>query len=293
MPLSEPALLADPMLALSLEQLLATRMLARWSADRKVPLHHGASGRQPGLSFKELRPYQAGDDVRHIDWRVTARLGTPHTRLYSEERDSARAVLVDLGRELYFGSRCQLKARLGCELAATLLWQGAGKPVWLGAGSGPLQHDRRRPEPLLSHLSDAYRSALATHGDETPLTRPWRAALERLPAGTTLHLITDHRPPSDERTQLLQRLCRRYPLHVWQIVDPLEEALPAGARLPARRDNGGGWLDGGRAKRYHEAANAREQAALAALLPLVTRLYRLDNGRPFAEQWQEGPCRLI
>jgi uncharacterized protein (DUF58 family) len=67
--------------------------------------------------------------VRHIDWRVTARLGRPHTRLYGEEQDQAHWLLLDLSPAMYFGSRAQLKARLGCELAAALLWQGRNRPI--------------------------------------------------------------------------------------------------------------------------------------------------------------------
>ncbi len=89
------------------------------------------------------------------------------------------------------------------------------------------------------------------------------------------------------------QLARRHPLRLWQIVDPLELALPPHARVPVISHSGRGWLDGERRHDYAAAARAQDEAQLAQLLPLVERLYRLDNGRPLAEQWQEGPCRLI
>ena len=117
MPL-DPSL--HPDIALSLPRLLNIRL---WAKARKQP-HAGRSssergkpGRSPGLTFRELRAYQAGDEVRHIDWRVTARLGRPYTRLYSEELDQAHWLLLDLSPAMYFGSTLQLKARLACELA--------------------------------------------------------------------------------------------------------------------------------------------------------------------------------
>nr|WP_235655991.1 DUF58 domain-containing protein [Aeromonas caviae] len=64
-----------------------------------------------------------------MDWRVTARLGRPHTRLYGEEQDQAHWLLLDLSPAMYFGSRAQLKARLGCELAAACSGRGRNRPI--------------------------------------------------------------------------------------------------------------------------------------------------------------------
>lgn len=287
MPLSEAALLGDPLLALPLARLLATRSLARLAPERHTPQHRGRLARQPGLTFKELRPYQSGDEVRHIDWRVTARLGRPHTRLYHDEQEQTCAVWLDLGRDMYFGSRMQLKARLGAELAAALLWQGLGRPLWLQAGDGPALTHTRRPEPLLAELCARYTHGLARR--ETAQALPPH---HPLPDGCVLNLITDRRTPPP-LLHWMGQLARRHPLRLWQIVDPLELALPPHARLPVTSHTGRGWLDGERRHDYAAAARAQDEAQLAQLLPLVERLYRLDNGRPLAEQWQEGPCRLI
>ncbi|MBZ6067521.1 DUF58 domain-containing protein [Aeromonas schubertii] len=279
------------MLALPLARLLATRALPPLSQERRAPLHHGRLGRQPGLTFRELRLYQAGDEVRHIDWRVTARLGRPHTRLYQEEREEARALVVNLGEGMRFGSTLQLKGRLACELASALLWQGAGKPLWLKVGDGPPQRSPRHPEPLIGRLCEAYEHWLSERQDAAPLGE--QLAHLPLPHGATLHLITDHREPDTRLCQQLARLKGRCHLHLWQIVDPLELTLPPHALMAARTRAGGGWLDGERAHAYEKAATLQQERVTRALLPLVHRLYRLDNGRPLAEQWREGPWRLI
>lgn len=75
-----------------------------------------------GLDFDELRPYAEGDDIRHIDWNVTARTGRPHTRLYREERERAVMVALDLRRSMFTGTR-RLKAVVAGEMAAAILWQ--------------------------------------------------------------------------------------------------------------------------------------------------------------------------
>lgn len=78
--------------------------------------------RGQGLEFDDLRQYLAGDDIRHIDWNVTARTGEPHTRIYREEREHTTTAIIDLRPCMFTGSNVLLAVRAG-ELAATTLWQ--------------------------------------------------------------------------------------------------------------------------------------------------------------------------
>lgn len=73
-----------------------------------------------GIEFEEVRPYQVGDDVRAIDWNVTARNNQPFIKLFREEREMAVQLLVDLSRSLDFGTTTQTKRELVAELGATL-----------------------------------------------------------------------------------------------------------------------------------------------------------------------------
>src|SRR4029079_3140053 len=73
-----------------------------------------------GVEFAEVRPYQPGDDVRTIDWNVTARMGAPFVKQYVEERDLTVFLVVDVSGSLGFGSRAILKRDLAAELAALL-----------------------------------------------------------------------------------------------------------------------------------------------------------------------------
>ncbi|WP_290435839.1 DUF58 domain-containing protein, partial [Aeromonas caviae] len=178
-PVAEPR--DHPDIALTLQRLLAVRLWTR--QGERARFHQAAQGRigrQPGLHFRELRLYQAGDEVRHIDWRVTARLGRPHTRLYGEEQDQAHWLLLDLSPAMYFGSRAQLKARLGCELAAALLWQGEKQAnTLICQGAAPhTEHQRGSLMPLLEALCRHYEAgldrppapvALSPHLPPTPL----------------------------------------------------------------------------------------------------------------------------
>ncbi|MGY3943647.1 DUF58 domain-containing protein [Aeromonas tecta] len=286
-----------PDIALHLDQLLAIRLWARRGPRARIhPAHQGRLGRMPGLSFRELRAYQAGDEVRHIDWRVTARLDRPYTRLYAEEQDHAHWLLLDLSPAMYFGSGPQLKARLGCELAAALLWQGEKQANTLIChGRDPqIQPQRGSLMPLLESLCHHYRQGL----DRVPLLHSLAQTVARLrlPHGARLTLICDHQPCDEALAQQLQLLGRRHDIHYWQIRDPLEAALPEQGRLAVQAGKQSGWLDAGQAafrRHYQQAAEQEAYQSQQQLLPLVQRLYRLDNGQPLQRQWQEGECRLL
>jgi uncharacterized protein (DUF58 family) len=76
-----------------------------------------------GLDFEEIRAYAMGDDVRTIDWRVTARTGEPHTRVYDEERDRPALFVVDQRIGMFFGTRLNLKSVTAAEAAALGAWR--------------------------------------------------------------------------------------------------------------------------------------------------------------------------
>ncbi len=80
--------------------------------------HSAFKGR--GIEFEEVRPYQVGDDVRAIDWNVTARTGQPFIKLFREERELSVMLLVDLSASQHFGTQTQTKREVVCEIGATL-----------------------------------------------------------------------------------------------------------------------------------------------------------------------------
>lgn len=73
-----------------------------------------------GMSFSEVRLYQYGDDVRNIDWNVTARTGDPHVKIFEEEREQTFMLLIDISGSSFFGANAQAKNEFIAELAATL-----------------------------------------------------------------------------------------------------------------------------------------------------------------------------
>ncbi|MEM9930816.1 MAG: DUF58 domain-containing protein, partial [Bacteroidota bacterium] len=86
-----------------------------------------------GMSFEEVRAYQYGDDVRHIDWNVTARTGTPHIKVFSEERELTIWLLIDASASMGFGSQRATKREIVAELAALLAFSASKNQDRVGA----------------------------------------------------------------------------------------------------------------------------------------------------------------
>jgi uncharacterized protein (DUF58 family) len=114
----------------ALDELLRLKHRAKgFSFLPRQPVHSLLAGRHAsrlrgrGLNFEELRHYFEGDDTRSIDWLATARLGSPHVRVYSEERDRPVLLVVDQRSTMFFGSRRAMKSVAAAEAAALGAWR--------------------------------------------------------------------------------------------------------------------------------------------------------------------------
>ncbi len=114
----------------SLRELLAFKRQARGQGltGRQPPSsllagRHASRLRGRGLVFEELREYRPGDDVRRIDWHVSARTGKTHTRVYCEERERPVRLVVDQRLGMFFGTEVQMKSVTAAELASLIAWQ--------------------------------------------------------------------------------------------------------------------------------------------------------------------------
>lgn len=93
--------------------------------------HSAFKGR--GMSFSEVRDYQYGDDVRNIDWNVTARTGDPHIKVFEEDRELTVMLLIDISRSSFFGSARQFKSELIAEIAAVIAFSAINNNDKVGA----------------------------------------------------------------------------------------------------------------------------------------------------------------
>jgi len=242
---------------------------------------HRSAQRGRGLEFEELRLYTPGDDARNIDWRVTARRGQPHTKLFREERERPVWLVADLHPGLYFGSRHQLKSALLLRATALLAWVAAMDGDRLGAviGSGDaprMFRPRTREAGVLPVLDALVKAQPTAPGSPKPdsLNALLTALKPLLQPGSLVLILSDFSGLSDHAETLLAGIAMRCDCRLLWLTDPLENSgLPDGsyrAGLPDRL----WWLDGARSRTAWQERWATLQSRLADLtrrlnLPLI------------------------
>lgn len=198
-----------------------------------------ASARGRGLEFEEVRAYQPGDDIRAIDWRVTARSGETFTKLFREERERPLLIVADQRQPMFFGSSHCFKAKLAAYLGALLAWAGLQEGDRVGGlilgndGQHEIRprHTRKSTMAWLNALYAGNR-ALSRHSRlERGAGASLEAALTDLRRiarpGSAIYLISDfHGADHPPVREALSRLARHCELTALFIYDPLERELP-------------------------------------------------------------------
>ncbi|MEH6453523.1 MAG: DUF58 domain-containing protein, partial [Psychromonas sp.] len=188
-----------------------------------------------GMEFAEVRHYQAGDDVRSIDWSVTARTGKAHTKLFQEEKERPVFILLDLSDSMIFGSQYVFKSVQACHLAALLSWQAKQRNDRLGGIIFNQQNVAElkpagRNKGLMSflHHSEQLCKSKAYKSDKQPqsLLVQLKRLARLVQTGSQIHLISDFSQLDDSCQKLISQIRRHNQVNAWQISDPLEQALP-------------------------------------------------------------------
>ena len=219
----------------------AFRFLPRQPAHSVLNGRHASRLRGRGLNFEEIRGYLPGDDVRAIDWKVTARTGEPHVRVYTEERDRPALIVVDQRMSMFFGSRLNMKsvtaAEAGALAALAIIEQGdrVGGIVFgdeLLADFRPLS-SRRTLNAFLSSLAAAncMLDANAPVVQPMSLNRPLEEAARIAHRDHLLLVISDF-DEIDERTEaFLGGLSRHNDIVLFLVTDPVAHHFPEGLRM--------------------------------------------------------------
>lgn len=207
--------------------------------SRRSPLagRHSSRLRGRGLDFEELRHYQFGDDIRHLDWKVTKRLGKPHVRVFSEERDRPVILIVDQRMSMFFGSKWKMKSVVAAEIAALAAWRTAR----VGDRIGAIIFDettikeikpRQQRSTIINVLSEivSLNNTLEASQDRPQNTGRLNQVLgqaERI-AGhdAIILLISDLQGWNADTSRHLTRLARHNDIIATLVYDPLEQSLP-------------------------------------------------------------------
>ena len=198
------------------------------------PIKSNFRGR--GIDFEEVRSYQPGDDIRTIDWRVTARTGSAHTKLFREERERPVLVVVDQRTSMFFGSSHCFKSVLAGHLASLLAWSAlnggdrVGGLVFNENGHQEIRPRRSRKTvlTLLSQISSYNATLPVDSSNEADSFAQMLSNLRRIARpGSSIFLISDFRGASEEGArEHLFELTKHTELTALACSDPLESDLP-------------------------------------------------------------------
>lgn len=199
--------------------------------------NHLSKLRGRGMDFAEVRNYQAGDEVRHMEWRITARTGKPHVKLFQEERERPTILLTDFNPTMYFGTRIAFKSVIAAKLAAIIAWTVVAQGDRIGGLLfSETQHNEFLPKgheagvlPFLAALS-RYTQSPNRMAQHTVKTKPLSEALIRLRRvtrpGSILVLISDFYSLDAESEQHLSRLRAHNDVLAYHVCDSIELNAP-------------------------------------------------------------------
>lgn len=239
-----------------LDELIAMRLRARRfarPAARVMGSHaatHSSRFRGRGVDYVESRAYQPGDDIRQMDWRLTARSGKPHTKLFQEEREQSILLIVDCNPSMRFGTRVRFKSVQAARAAALVAWAAVHGGDRVGAvGFGPGLNAEVKPGGgprgalrVLRALVE-WDAIVARGGPAESLSQALQRAHRLARPGTRVILLTDGFSADAAAEGPLSLLAGHCDVATVLLSDVLEQDAPPPARYAVRSDAGRVLLD--------------------------------------------------
>ncbi|UJF23185.1 DUF58 domain-containing protein [Shewanella sp. OMA3-2] len=287
------------------QELIACQSLSHVIADRKTRTKAAMAGHRAslvkgrGMEFAEVRHYQNGDDVRSIDWRVTARTGVAHTKLFIEERERPILLLVDLSHSLYFGSQLLLQAVQAAHVATTIAWSAVKHGDKLGALiASETTHLELKPRSrrqgmlqLSSGLIDVHQKQLNQFDNLPQDPEHMFKACQRLQRiakpGSLVWIITDGQLFSQQCLAPLTQLKRHCDIGAFVITDPLRQGtlnLPKQFAFPVRDGKQQLTLTRDSYQKWLVEQQAAQQGFVQLMKQLNVQPKFIDAGKPLSDQ---------
>jgi uncharacterized protein (DUF58 family) len=217
-------------------------LFARNKAQSQLAGSVKTSFRGRGIDFEEIRHYQPGDDIRSIDWRVTARTGEAHTKLYQEERERPVLVVADQRPSMIFGTQCCFKSVQAAEVASLLCWASLGQNDRIGGlVFNGQQHQEVRPARSKSSVLKLLNAIHKYNTDEqnshynndnanvdaANINEVIKELRRIAKPGSALFIISDFIGLNDDGIKQLHLLKKHCDVTAIFISDPMEKQLPA------------------------------------------------------------------
>lgn len=187
-----------------------------------------------GMEFDETRLYQPGDDIRSIDWRVTARTGKTHTKLFREERERPVFIAVDDRAAMHFATRGVFKSVLAAKLAGLLAWTAQhhgdrmGGQIFSDHGCRELKPQNGR-HAVLRFLNALLQPETGV-SEAITLEHAWLRLSQHVRPGSLVYIISDFRGVDAKAESHLAKLAQHCDVVLIFIYDPLESSLPSSGR---------------------------------------------------------------
>ncbi|MEK7949206.1 DUF58 domain-containing protein [Luteolibacter soli] len=223
-------------------------LLPRHTTNSVLSGRHASRLRGRGLNFEEIRRYLPGDDIRQMDWKVTARTKRPHVRVYTEERGRDVLLVVDQRLGMFFGSKANFKSVTAAEVAAMVAWRVIASKDRISAivfgdadltivpGGGSVAQVMRILGAILerNHALGIDRGIVA---GPAMLNASLGRAERMVKHDALVVVVSDGRGSDEETNGILSRIAAHNDVAVAMIYDPLEVELPAaGPRVFASGD---------------------------------------------------------
>ena len=196
---------------------------------------HHAVRKGRGMTFSEVRQYQPGDEIRHIDWKVTARTQKAHTKVFIEERERPTLIITEQTPSLFFGAKVRLKTSQALNIAATLAWvslqqnERVGGLVF-GAETQSGLHPKRSKHSVLRYLQAGINMQQQLQRPARASASRWHDALqatqELIRPGSKVYLIGDMTLLAQHSIDKVKQLARHNDLVAIHIFDEIEQHLP-------------------------------------------------------------------
>ena len=255
-----------------------------------------------GMEFDEARHYQPGDDVRTIDWRVTARTGKTHTKIFREEKDRPVFVFTDLLPSMHFGTKLLFKSVQACHLSALIAWkakQNGDKVGGLILSEGELfeAKPRARQQAVLHWLNGLKQqhNQLQVNADSqlnrSQLEKRFTDACAHLRRvahpGSLVYLVSDFQNMTDAAIQHLFQLQKHCEVVACWIKDPIELNLPANisGTMPVTDGKSSKIINSAsQLAAYKVKAKSQFEQRQQALTQYKIKWLSVDAGLPLSEQ---------
>lgn len=233
---------------LRLQRQLHTLYLAKKHIRARHAGLHRSVFKGRGMDFAESRLYQAGDDIRTIDWRVTARSGKVHTKVFEEEREKPVLLWLDMRPSMFFATRGRFKSVVAAEIASLLLWKTLKEGDRIGGILQDGEHVELKPSRsrsaalhFLRQLSDMTREhnlnnanpsrVVQQQTQQEQLLASWTRLRRVAQAGSQVFVISDFRHMNNAAMRQLAMISRHAQLSLIVVDDPFESQLPQRGNL--------------------------------------------------------------